>query len=152
MMADGPQTDQPPKDLMGFLEFYLVTKAPFQLPDNVKEWIVQYGPWIAVVLMVLLLPALLLALGIGAVLVPFAGPGYATGFTYVALGSLIQIGLTVAALPGLFARKMAGWNLLFYARIVGFVIGLLAGAVVSALVGVVISLYIMFQVRPLYKA
>jgi hypothetical protein len=47
---------------------------------------------------------------------------------------------------------MSGWNLLFYARIVGFVMGLLAGAVVSALVGVVISLYIMFQVRPLYKA
>ena len=151
-MADGTQTDQPPKDLMGFLEYYLVTKAPFQLPDNVKEWIVQYGPWISIVLMVLLLPVVLLALGIGAILVPFGGVGYATGFTYVALGTIVQLGLTVAALPGLFARKMSGWNLLFYARIVGFVIGLLSGAVVGALVGVLISLYILFQVRPLYKA
>ena len=151
-MADGPQTDQPPKDLMGFLEFYLVKKAPFQLPDNVKEWIVQYGPWITIVLMVLLLPAVLLALGIGAVFVPFAGVGYATGFGYVVIGLIIQLGLTIASLPGLFARKMSGWTLLFYARIVGFVMGLLSGAVVGALVGVVISLYIMFQVRPLYKA
>ena len=27
---------QPPKDLIGFLDFYLVQKAPFQLPDNAK--------------------------------------------------------------------------------------------------------------------
>ena len=101
--------------------------------------------------MVLLLPAVLLALGIGAVLVPFAGVGYATGFTYLVLGSIVQLGLTIVALPGLFARKMSGWTFLFYARIVGFVMGLLSGAVVSALVGVVISLYILFQVRPLYK-
>jgi hypothetical protein len=151
-MADGAPIDQPPKDLMGFLEYYLVTKAPFQLPDNVKEWIVQYGPWISIVLMVLLLPVVLLALGIGAVLIPFGGVGYATGFTYVALGTIIQLGLTIAALPGLFARKISGWTLLFYARIVGFVVGLLSGAVVGALVRVVISLYILFQVRPLYKA
>ena len=151
-MADGPQTDQPPKDLMGFLEFYLVTKAPFQLPDNVKEWIVQYGPWITIVLLVIALPPLLFLLGIGSFFVPFAGAGVATGFGYLLLGLIIQLGLTVAALPGLFARKMSGWSLLFYARIVGFVMNLLAGAVVSALVGVVISLYILFQVRPLYKA
>ena len=151
-MADGPQTEQPPKDLMGFLEYYLVTKAPFQLPDNVKEWIVQYGPWITIVLLVIALPPLLFLLGVGSFLVPFAGVGYATGFGYLMLGLIVQLGLTVAALPGLFARKMSGWNLLFYARVVGFVMGLLSGAVVGALVGVVISLYILFQVRPLYKA
>jgi hypothetical protein len=67
------------------------------------------------------------------------------------VGLLVQIGLTVVALPGLFARKRSGWNLLFYARIVGFVTSLLIGAIVSALVGIVISLYILFQVRPLYR-
>ena len=144
--------EQAPKDLIGFLDFYLVRKAPFQLPDEAREWIVQYGPWITIVLLVLTLPALLFVLGIGAALVPFGGVGYATGFGYATLGLIAQIGLTLAALPGLFARRMSGWTLLFYARIVSLVFTLLAGSIVSGLVGGLISMYILFQVRPLYKA
>ena len=144
--------EQAPKDVIGFLDYYLVRKAPFQIPDNAKEWIVKYGPWITVVLLVVTLPALLFVLGIGTALVPFAGVGYATGFGYLAVGLIVEIGLTVAALPGLFARRMHGWKLLFYARIVDLATTLLAGSIVSALVGGVISLYILFQVRPLYKA
>ena len=117
-MAD---ENQAPKDLIGFLDFYLVKKAPFQLPDEAKEWIVRFGPWIALVLLVLSLPALLVLMGIGTVLIPFGGLGYATGFTYLSIGLIVQLGLTVAALPGLFARKMTGWKLLFYAQLVSFV-------------------------------
>jgi len=142
---------QAPKDLMGFLDFYLVQKAPFQIPAEGKEWIVKYGPWIMVVLMVLSLPALLFLLGIGTFLVPFGGVGYATGFGSAAVLLIVQLGLSVAALPGLFARKMSGWNLLFYARIVSFVASLLMGAIIGALLGALISLYILFQVRSLYK-
>ena len=83
---------------------------------------------------------------------PFAGVGYATGFGFVAIGLIIEIGLTVMALPGLFARKMSGWTLLFYARLVSLVANVLSGAVVSALLVALISLYVLFQVRPLYKA
>ena len=153
-MAEAGQTstEQPPKDLVGFLDYYLVKKAPFQLPDNLKEWLVQYGPWITIVLLVLTLPALLVILGIGAVLVPFAGPGYGTGFGVLAIGVLVSTAMTVMALPGLFARKMSGWTLLLYARLVSIAASLLSGAIVSAVVGGLISLYILFQVRPLYKA
>jgi hypothetical protein len=153
-MAEAGQTsgEQAPKDLIGFLDFYLVKKAPIQIPDNAKEWIVQYGPWITIVILVLTLPLLLAVLGIGTVLMPFAGIGYATGFGFVAIGLLIEIGLTVMALPGLFARKMSGWTLLFYARLVSVVANILSGAVVSALLVGLISLYVLFQVRPLYKA
>jgi hypothetical protein len=150
--AGQTSTEQPPKDLVGFLDYYLVRKAPFQIPDNVKEWLVQYGPWITIVVLVLTLPALMLLLGLGTALVPFGAVGYATGFGFIALGLVIEIGLTVMALPGLFARKMSGWSLLFYARLVSIVANLLAGAIVSALVVGVISLYVLFQVRPLYKA
>ncbi len=127
-------------------------KAPIQIPDNAKEWIVKYGPWITIVILVLTLPLLLAVLGIGTVLMPFAGIGYATGFGFVAIGLLIEIGLTVMALPGLFARKMSGWTLLLYARLVSVVANILSGAVVSALLVGLISLYILFQVRALYKA
>jgi hypothetical protein len=144
------QTEQAPKDLVGFLDFYLVKKAPVQLPDNAKEWIVKFGPWIALVLLVLTLPPLLIALGIGTVLIPFSGVYYATGFTYLAILLLVQVGLMIAALPGLFARTMGGWQLLFYAQLVGLASSLLHGSIVGGMLGALIGLYILFQVRPLY--
>ena len=144
-------SNEAPKDLIGFLDFYLVKKAPFQIPDGAKEAIVKYGPWIAVVLIVLAVPPILMLLGLGALLVPFGGASYAAGFTYFTLLLIVEIGLAIAALPGLFARKMSGWRFLFYSRIIAIVSSLLAGLLVSAVIGGLLSLYILFQVRPLYS-
>lgn len=140
-----------PKDVIGFLDYYLVQKAPFQLPDTVKEAIVKYGPWIAIVLLLLSLPLILLAFGLGAALMPFAPYGY-TGFGFTAVVVLVELVLDIAALPGLFARKISGWRLIFYARLLAIVHSLLIGAIVSAIVGGIISLYILFQVRRLYSS
>jgi hypothetical protein len=148
-----PTTTTPaeaPKDLIGFLDSYLVKKAPFQIPDAGREWIVKFGPWITVVLLILTLPILLFALGIGTILIPFGGLGYATGFGFLTLVILAEIGLMIAALPGLFARKMSGWTLLFYSQLVSIVYSLLSGSIVGGLLMGLISLYILFQVRPLY--
>jgi hypothetical protein len=149
-----PVTAEAPKDLIGFLDFYLVKKAPFQIPDTGRELIVRFGPWITVVLLILLLPILLFALGLGALVMPFAGAG---GVGYASFGLLtifviVEIGLMIAALPGLFARKMSGWTLLFYSQLVGIVHSLLTGNIISGLLTALIGLYILFQVRPLYRA
>jgi hypothetical protein len=146
-----PTTADAPKDLIGFLDFYLVKKAPFQIPDGGREMIVKFGPWITLILLILTLPMLLFALGIGTFLIPFGGPGYATGFGLVTLVLLVEIGLMVAALPGLFARKMSGWTLLFYSQLVGILVSLLSGSIVGGLVFGLIALYILFQIRPLYR-
>jgi hypothetical protein len=143
--------EQPPKDLIGFLDYYLVRKAPFQIPDGVREWIVKFGPWITVVLLILTLPLLLIALGIGTVLIPFGGIGYASGFGILTLFVIAEIGLMIAALPGLFARKMSGWVLLFYSQLVSIVYSLLSGSIVGGLLFGLIALYVLFQVRPLYR-
>ena len=152
MTETSTTTDQAPKDMMGFLEYYLVKKAPFQLPDNVKEALVRWGPWIALVLMILALPVLLFALGLGAMLLPFGGVGYGYTYGYLLIFTVVTFVMQGIALPGLFARKVSGWNLMFYAELVRIVGSLLAGAVLSALVGGLIGLYLLFQVRPLYKA
>ena len=141
----------PPKDLIGFLDFYLVKKAPFQIPEGGREWIVKFGPWITVVLLILTLPILLFALGLGTILIPFGGLGYATGFGVLTLVVALEVGLMIAALPGLFARKMSGWTLLFYSQLVSIAYSILMGAIVSGLLFGLISLYILFQVRPLYR-
>lgn len=140
-----------PRDPIGFLDYYLVQKAPFQIPAGAREWIVRYGPWITLVVLVISLPPLLFALGIGAIVAPFAGVGYATGFTYLTVVLIVQLGLMLMALPGLFARKMSAWRLLYYSQLIGLASGLLQGSVVSPLVAALIGFYILFQVRTLYS-
>ena len=143
-------SEQAPRDLVGFLDYYLVKKAPFQIPGEIREFLVKFGPWIALVLLVLSLPALLLMLGIGTALMPYGGVGYATSFTYLTVVLLAQMVLQGLALPGLFARKMSGWKLIFYAQLIGIAFSLLSGSIIGALIGGLIGLYILFQVRPLY--
>ena len=137
--------------LIATLDEYLVKKAPFQIPEGGKEFIVRFGPWISLVLLVLLLPFLLVALGIGTVLSPFGGGRYATGFGLVASLSIAQMVLLGMALPGLFARKMSGWMLLFYEQLLGFVTSVVGGSIVGGIIGTLIGLYILFQVRTKYS-
>ena len=146
--------DEAPKDLIGFLDFYLVKKAPFQLPDGAKEAIVKFGPWVAVVLLVLTLPLLLLALGLSAVAFPIAAStgqiGFGLGFLTLPF-VLLTFGLDVAALPGLFGRRMMGWKLIFYSRLLTIAWDVLMFQIVGAIIGGLIGLYILMQIRPLYN-
>lgn len=143
-------TTEASKDLIGFLDLYLVGKAPFQIPDAGREWIVKFGPWITVVLLILTMPLLLVALGLGTLFIPVGGVGYARGFGVLTIVLIVEIGLMIAALPGLFARKMAGWRLLFYSQLVSIAYSVLSGSIVGGLLFGLISLYILFQVRSLY--
>lgn len=146
-----PLTGEAPKDVIGFLDFYLVKKAPFQIPGAGRELIVRFGPWITMVLLILTLPFLLFALGFGAILMPVGGIGYSAGLGLLTIFIVLELGLMAAALPGLFARKLAGWQLLFYSQLVGIVHSLLTGNIIGGLLTALIGLYILFQVRPLYR-
>lgn len=147
-----PKSDKPPQDILGWLDYYLVEKAPFQLPKDVREWIVKYSPWINIVILVLLSPVILLALGLGAIALPFSVLGGATAGLSIALVALIvQVVLMIAALPGLFARKKAGWNLTLYS--VGFSLlhSLLSFNVLGGLISALLGAYVLFQIRSYYK-
>ena len=132
---------------------YLVQKAPFQLPPGVKEFIVQFGPYITLVLMLLALPIILIALGISAFLLPF-------GYTAGGAGLVSTLGLVIAvaslileamALPGLFKRSKTGWNFVFYSILLSAVGSLIHLDIVGLIIGTLISLYILFQIRSYYK-
>jgi hypothetical protein len=147
-MADA--TEQAPKDLIGFLDFYFVKKAPFQIPEGGKEFIVKFGPWITLVLMIITLPLILGALGLSLLVAP-AVVVTGGGLIYIGLAfAVVQLVMSAIALPGLFARKMSGWTMLFYARLVGFVGGVLSGSIIGPILGLVIGLYILFQIRSKY--
>lgn len=142
------------KQLINQLDNIFVKKAPFQLPESAKEWIVKYGPWITLVVLILLLPAVLLALGLSAAFLPFAGLAGARAASGLAFAWVFLAGTVVleaAALPGLFARKKHGWNLLFYGVILNAVYSLLSFQVFNLLIGTAISLYFLMQIRSKYS-
>ena len=135
------------------LEVYLVDKAPFQLPEAAKEFLVKYGPWIIVLALVMSLPMVLAALGLGAFLAPFsmlAGVGFGVlGFTMIF--TLAMLILEVIALPGLFKRQLGSWRLMFYASLLGGVQSVLSFNLGGLVIGTGLSLYILFQIKSLYK-
>lgn len=143
--------ERPVDRLITTLDDYLVKRAPFQIPEGGKEFIVRFGPWISLILLVLTLPFLFAALGIGAIFAPFAGVQYATGFGLAAILVCVQVVLMVLALPGLFARKMSGWMLILYSELLGLLSSLLSGSIVGGIISALIGLYILFQVRTKYS-
>lgn len=153
MAEETKGTSSAPKDLMGMLDYWLVKKAPFQIPDSAKEWIVKFGPWIDVVLLVLFIGPLLALIGLSSFMMPYAvlgGAAYGTWY-YASMAVLVvQLVLQVMALPGLFARKMSGWTLLFYSQVVSLVYSVVTGNIISALISALIGFYVLFQIREKY--
>lgn len=140
--------------LEGFMNTYLHDKAP-ALPKELKDFIVQYGPIISGVLIVLGLLVIVPALGLlGGTATLLGYYGYSLGPVFY-LGLLLSIGTLVLeglAIPGLMKRsKKMGWDLVFYSIWVSAVASLLQGSWISMIVGTVIGLYVLFQVREYYS-
>lgn len=142
-----------------FFDMYLREKFPFQLPIGVKDFIVQYGPWITLVLLILgaiaIIPLALLALGLTAATLPFAAMA---GSAHTSILGIISIIVGLAALvlqglaiPGLMKRKLSGWKLAYYASLISAVSSLLSLSIFSMILGLFISMYILFQIRSYYK-
>lgn len=132
---------------------YLVKKAP-ALPENVKEFIVKYGPWISLVLGILLLPAILAVFGLGAMfggLAMTAGLRVGINYQLSMLVAFAQMILQFAAIPGLMKRQLAGWKLAFYGVLVGGVYSLVSFNIVGLLIGTSLGLYVLYQIKSYYK-
>lgn len=147
------------KGMMGQLEAlldeYMVKKAPFTLPKEVKEFIAKVSPYLIIILALMAVPAILAAIGISAVFAPIAMlGGYAWGFGAIIslIASGIAIVMEIMAVPGLFKRTKASWKLVFYASIVSLIGGVLSlHGIFGAIIGAIIGWYILFQVKELYK-
>ena len=141
------------KQLESILALYFGEKAP-ALPKDWKELIVKIAPWLALIVALLSLPAILAILGIGALFMPFSylgGMRYGVGFTFNWVLIVITALVTVLAIPGLFKRSRQGWALLFYASLISIVEGVLAMRLGGVIIGTLINWYILFQVREYYK-
>lgn len=144
--------------LENLLDEYMVKKAPFQLPPSAKELIVKVAPYLIIIFAVLTLPIIFAAIGISALVAPFAIFGAAMGgyfgFGFGALVSLavavVSLVMEVFAVPGLFKRTKGGWRLVFYASIVSLIGSILSFNVIGGIVTAIIGWYILFQVKEMY--
>jgi len=141
-----------------FFDTYLHKKAPFQLPAKARQFIVQYGPWISLILLILgavvIVPLVLIVLGLTAVTLPFqvaAGTAHSSliGTIHMLLGLVVLI-MEGAAIPGLLRRHLSGWHLVYYAALLSALSALLSLDIVGLVVELVISMYILFQIREYY--
>ncbi|MFH2085360.1 MAG: hypothetical protein ABII21_01010 [bacterium] len=133
------------------IEAYLVKKAP-KLPANGKEALVKFAPWLAVVGVVMGAPAILAVLGLGAFMTPFVWlAGARTGFFWIWwLILIVQVIFEVMAIKPLFAKKIAGWNFMFYAQLLA-VVSSFQYFNVGGLLFTVLAFYLLYQVKSSYK-
>lgn len=131
-------------------------KAP-PLPANAKDTLVKIVPIIAIVFGILGVLGSLSALGFLTTFSPFAAMGggsmmssYGTGFLSALLWLASSV-LMLAAYPGTNARKMAGWNMLFWSEVVSAISSLVTLSLVSGVIGALIGFYLLFQIKSHYK-
>lgn len=130
---------------------------PPSLPASVKELLVTFAPWLAVlggvIGLLVFIPGMLVLL----VLSPFAalgggGLGYVATIIHLILSAVGAV-MSLMAFGGLRRRSMAGWTMSFWATAVYLIAGLLPlgfGSLLGTVIGGAISLYILFQVKPYY--
>lgn len=153
------------KQLENKLNELLVTKAPFQLPQNARKWIADYAWVFALVGLVLGIMAFFpLMAGLG--IVSTFGVVFASGrllllawLSLLAMAAyLVVLGIAV---PKLKDKKAQGWDLVYFATLAYFVYDVVyALSYISAasimgliwnLIWLVVALYFLFQVRSQFK-
>ena len=147
------------KNLESTLEEYLVKKAPFQLPKYVKEIIVKFAPYLAILGVVMGIPGVLALLGAGTILAPLGlVGGMMTGRPFLGIGFIVNVlflGVMVLlealAIPGLFSRSKKAWTFLYWSSLVGVVQNVVSFNIGGVIIGGLISMYFLFQVKEYYK-
>lgn len=159
-------SDKKPSDLKGIiaqlealLDEYVIKKAPFALPMGVKEFLATVAPYLIIIAAVFALPLIFAAIGLSAVLTPFAmmggwgvGRGWGLGSIVSLVVAAVVLVMEVMAVPGLFKRTRSAWRLLFYVSIVSLIGSILSiNGIIGGIIGAVIGWYILFQMKDMYK-
>lgn len=159
-----PAFSGPLKDFEAWLYEMVYEKIPFKFPKSVNDVIVQFGPWIMLVLGLLMLPALFGIFTIGtAVSVYGVMVGAAVGpMYYVAMAVLaVQTVIMFVSIAPLLKRKRQGWLLMFYASTISLVYTVLnsfsygyfaIAGLVWGVIAAAIGYYVIFQIRSYYKS
>jgi len=136
-----------------FFDLYLVKKAP-SLPENVKEIIVKYAPYLSIIGLIFSAWGLLMLLGFSALFAPavlLSGARFGLNTLISIVFVLVTVVLEAMAISGLFSRKASAWKLLFYVALINAIYSLIRFDLGSLVIGTAVSLYFLYQVKSYYK-
>jgi hypothetical protein len=139
------------KKLIDEIDKY-VKKAP-PLPANIKELLVQFAPWLAILTVLTSLPAILSILRMGTYVGAYGGyyAGWGMRYTLMVIFLIANVALRAFSIKGLFAKSINGWNYLFYSILLYLVYAVFTFDIIGGLVSTLVSLYLIFQIRTSYK-
>ncbi|MFH1899478.1 MAG: hypothetical protein ABIJ82_03395 [Patescibacteria group bacterium] len=126
------------------------------LPENIKELLVDFTPWIAILSVAVAIPNVLSILAISSYYGVHGREDYffahwGIRFTLIVVFLVANLVLRSLSIKGLFAKSEKGWNYLFYSILLYFVYAIFTFNIVGGSIGTAISLYLIFQIRESYK-
>ena len=132
------------------LEPIFLGKFP-DFPEEVKEFLVKYGPYLMLIGALMGLLGILTALGIGTVAMAFVPYSSAPVFWLgIVLSALVLVMYLVAFTP-LRDRRIQGWRILYYALLLNLLGSLIQLNILSLLIGGAIGFWVLFQIRSKYS-
>ena len=133
------------------LEPIFLGKFP-PFPDDIKELLVKYGPYLILISAVFMLFGLLTAFGVGTAAIGIGAIPFGSGLMmYIALFVVTIIAVIyLMAFTPLRARKKAGWNLIYYALLLSLFSNIIQLAFLSAIISGVLGFWVLFQIREKY--
>lgn len=147
-----------------FLNIHLIKKAP-SLPKEIKDFLVKYGPWILLLLLIIELfitfisitgytLGLLFSFGSNSGEAPIS---YVFNYIFYLISPVL---LLIIGFVGLFfeglsirpliKREYIGWKYIFYSSLIFFILQITDFTIVSFIVSC-LFIYIIFQIKDYYK-
>lgn len=136
------------KKLTGFF----VKKVP-AMPEKIKKIIVKYGPYVAIVALVIAIPVTLGMIGLMLLSTPLVWITEIKGWENIIaiILGIIMIWLQIKAIPGLFEKKIEAWRLMFYMSLLSALSNLISLDFWSLIIGTGLAWYILFQIKSEYR-
>lgn len=123
-------------------------KAPFQIPDDIREIIVKIIPYLIILQIVFFVLSML-----GGGLVILSAFSANILFSISALISLAGAIIGMLALPGSFKRTRESWVKMYQAQllfVLASLVTLTVSGFISGLISLAIGLFLLFQIRSKY--
>ena len=123
-----------------------------ELPEKFKRIIVNYIPYLMVILLILWIPIVLALVGIIITVTSFSIFTGTNGIYIISIiCGLIMMVLQLKAIFGLFKKQIKSWRLLFYISLVNVIYCLLRQDFGGLIIGTGLFWYFLFQIKNQYK-
>jgi len=144
------------EQLEKFFEDLFLKKITYQIPAKAKEVIVSIAPWVTLIILIISLPAVLGLFGLGSMMGgAYFGIRFGARYYLGLIVLLVQLVIMALSISPLIKRQVKGWKLVYYSNLISFVYALVSaytlGSIIWSLISLAIGMYIIFQVKSLYK-